>query len=225
MQKTKLIAFLLISATALSSCSKAQSAATTEKAAPSQSIASQSPEGDIYTMEYKLCGRKCDANTSQIVTWGKPTEIGIGYFDDRITQINTKLITSIEKGRGMQTYFMVKCKGTLPGIAQPVRIDRFVPAETYQNILVKSSGVDGKDKPIYGHVEIVSIKQIPRTPSDNPEMVAAMTLKAKIGDMYMTKPGAVNGYVTMKPDITPQQVEPITWQEGQPPQVIPVKTW
>ena len=224
MQKLKLTALLLISIAALSGCSKAESTATTEKAAPSQSIASQSPEGDIYTMEYRLCGKKCDANTSQIVTWGKPTEIGIGYFDDRITQISTKLLTSVDKMKPMQTYFMVKCRGTLPGIEQPTKVDRFVPAETYQSVLV--GWTEAKPmKPLFGHIEIVSIKQIPRTPGDKPDMIAAMTLKAKISDMYMTRAGAVNGYVTMKPDITPQQVEPITWQEGQPPQLILVKTW
>lgn len=240
MQKLKLTVLILISIAALSGCSKTESTTVTGEATSPQSIA-KSPEGDIYTIEYKLCGKKCEANTSQIVTWGKPTEIGIGYFDDRITQINTKLITSIDKGRGMQTYFMVKSKGiipgkfevsqvehTSPGQASPLNADRFLPAETYQNILVQSSGVDGKRKPIYGHIEIVSIKQIPRTPGDKPHMIAISTLKRKADEMYMATPDTIEGYlykIKDKPDIVPQQVEPITWQEGQPPQVIPVKAW
>jgi hypothetical protein len=240
MQKIKLTALVLISISALSGCSNAESIATTGKTPP-QSIANKSPEGDIYTMEYKLCGKTCDANTSQIVTWGKPTEIGIGYFNDRITQTTTKLITSIDKGRGMQTYFMVKSKGiipgkfevsqtdyTSPGQGSPLNTDRFLPAETYQNILVQSSGVDGKRKPIYGHIEIVSIKQIPRTPGDKPDMIAISTLKRKADKMYMATPGTIEGYlysIKDKPDIVPQQVEPITWQSGQPPQIIPVKAW
>jgi uncharacterized protein YcfL len=228
MKKLKLTALISISVVALSGCSKPEATATTEPVSQSQQIASKSPEGDIYAMAYKLCNKVCEKNASVIMTWGRPTEIGIAYFDDRVTQVNVKLITSIDAGRGMQTYFMVKSKGSLPGQVEPIPTERFVPTETYQNILVQSSGVDGKRKPIYGHIEILQIKKMPRTPGLDAANFATSSLKARLYDTYIVKPDTVNAYLYMtkdKPDIVPQQVEPITWQEGQPPQVIPVKAW
>lgn len=222
MHKLKLALLTVFTVVGISSCGNTTSAGTTDKTAPSQPIASQSPQEDIYTMEYKLCGKKCDTNTSQIMTWGKPTEMGIGYFDDRITQNSTKLLapTNKEKQRGMQTYLMVKCKGTLPGVEEPLKAERFVPTETYLDAI---TAIDSK--PHYGQIQILWIKKIARTPNDNPKIIASGTLKSKLYEPLITKGDTVQGYVTMQSPITPQQVDRITWSEGQPPQVIPVKRW
>jgi hypothetical protein len=227
MQKLKLTALLLISIAALSGCSKAESTATTEKVDRTQSITT-SPQEDIYTMEYRLCGKKCEANTSQIVTWGKPTEVGIVYYDGGLTETTTKLLTTMDQRRMRATYFLVKCKGTSPALLKPLKIDRFVPVETYPRILISAAGIDNKPPAKYGHVEIVSIKKLPNPKPGNEYAIASQTLLTKARDPNMVSNEKIAGYFSYsldRPEIKPQQVDPITWQEGQTPQIIPVKAW
>lgn len=233
MQKLKLITLISITITVLSGCSKSETPAepvapTSAVPAEPQKIAKKSPEGDIYAMAYKLCGKVCEKESSVIMTWGRPTEVGIAYFSDHLNQTGSKLISSINDERSVGTYFVVKSKGSLPGQEQPIPVERFVPTEKYPLIYFKVSEVDGKKKPIHGHIEIMQIKKIDRTPGDDAARLAITSLKARLHDRFIVKPDEVAGYLDLtkdKPDIVPQQVEPITWKEGQAPQVIPVKSW
>jgi hypothetical protein len=231
MQRLKLILLISISMVTLMSCGKTEVTETAKLTNSSETSVSKSPEGDIYSMEYRLCGKECREETSQIITWDKPTEIGIAYYDDLLpNNVDSKPITSMKQRRINSTYFVVKCKGTLPGLEKPLTVNRFAPVEIFYNIAYPGEGTAAK--PIgelkYGRIEIVAIKKLPRTQVDNPGLLARETLLKKINDPFMVAPNRLGGYLEYsvnKPEIKPQQVDPITWQEGQSPQIIPVRTW
>ena len=227
MKKNQLAALILISIATLSGCSKPEATAT-EPANKSQTV-EKSPGGDIYAMAYKLCGKTCDkANVSVITTWGRPTEVGVVYFDGIVSNINTKLIGSMHQYAREKVYFVVKSKGSLPGQEEPMGTERFVPTESYISYLAKSRGVSEKEKPLFGHIEILQIKKIDRTPGDNPRLVAMSLLKERLTFPFMVTPDQIGGYMWAtkdKPDVVPQQVDRITWQEGGAAQIIPVRAW
>jgi hypothetical protein len=225
MQKLKLTALLLISIVALSGCSKAESTATTEKADRTQSATAAAASEDLYSMEYRLCTTKCPEAISQIVTWGKPTEVGIVYYDGFFWNNTTNLAVSMDKLRMNSTYFLVKSKGTAPALKKPLGSERFAPVEVFYGAGVKNE----KPNPItYGRIEIISIRKIPNPTPGKEYLTAMKTLGSKMRGPYTVSADRIEGYFSYsldRPEIKPQQVEPITLQEGQQPQVIPVKAW
>lgn len=226
MQKLKLTALLLISITTLTSCSGAESADTTNPASKPQSITSQPASEDLYSMEYRLCAKRCPESTSKIVTWGKPTEVAIVYYDEFIWNNQRKLVVSMDKSKPNSTYLLVKSKGTAPGLKKPLETERFTPVEVFM-----SAGQPKfeKSKPSeYGRIEILSIKKIPNPKPGKEYLTAMETLGDKMREPYIIPADRIEGYFSYslkQPEIQPQQVEPITLQEGQSPQVIPVKAW
>ena len=79
-----------------------------------------------------------------------------------------------------------------------------------------------------GSVQILSITKLVRPDKEDPTLTAIKNLKTKITDKDMIEAGSINGFIGLTkkdPDIAPQQVEKITWQEGQPPQTITLKAW
>jgi hypothetical protein len=224
MQKLKLTALILISIAALSGCSKTETTTTVGEAPPSQSATAAASE-DLYSMEYRLCGSKCLEATSQIVTWGKPTEVGIVYYDEFIWNNQKKLAVSMDKSKRNSTYFLVKSKGTAPALKKPLGTERFTPVEVYFGAGPKYA----KSKPSeYGRIEIIAIKKI-LDPTPGKEYLTAMkTLGAKMREPYIIPADRIEGYFSYslnQPEIKPQQTELITLQEGQSPQIIPVKAW
>ncbi len=221
MQNFKLIALLLLSIATLTSCNSKT---------PSQPIASNAPnsypEGDIYDMTYQVCSTVC-GRTSKIVTWGRPTEVGIAYYAEGFPEQITGN-QRIEKMADRKSItLVVKSKGTLPALKIPLESERFVPVEHFRalgfNPITKQEALK-----VEGRVEILSITKIARSDREDPTLIAMKTLQTKISDEDMINPGSIKGFLGLTkkdPDINPQQVEKISWQEGQQPQIITLKAW
>ncbi len=225
MQKLKLTALISISIliAALSGCSKPDATAMPGESAPPQSIAAAAASEDLYSMEYRLCTTKCPEAISQIVTWGKPTEVGIVYYDGFFWNNTTNLAVSMAKLRMNSTYFLVKSKGTAPALKKPLGTERFAPVEVFYG-----AGVKSEKSTEYGKIEIISIRKIPNPTPGEEYLTAMKTLGGKMRYPFMISADRIEGYFSYsldRPEIKPQQVDPITWQEGQQPQVIPVKAW
>jgi hypothetical protein len=221
-----LIQILLLPILLFSSASCTKTTAVEVKKSDSPQLIAKSPQQDRYIMEYKLCGATCPSQASKIETWGKPTEIGIAYYDNFLpSNVTAKPIASMDKRVIMGTYFVVKCQGVLPGSDKPLAVSRFVPVETYYNVMIQPA--EPPNKPAkYGHIEIGSIEKIPNsTPMKNFQIEEIVVPQ---NNRYMVLPSRIRGYLSYNknnPDIVPQQIETIKWQSGQTPQVIPVKIW
>jgi hypothetical protein len=226
MQNLKLTALLLLSIAALTACGNGQPT----KMSANSNVPNIYPNSDIYDMTYKICGESCEVRTSKIVTWGKPTEIGIGYYELSFPE-SVDGFKKIEQMKDRKyVTLLVKCKGTLPGVEKPIDTERFVPVEHFPSSLLnpftKVQVVPNSS------VQIISITKLDRSDKESPDLTARTNLKAKIRDENMIEGRIVDGYLSwtsQKPELIaqliPQQIEEITWKEGQQPQVITLKAW
>jgi hypothetical protein len=225
MQTLKLTVLLLMSVATLTACNSKPSA---ETITTQGNISNSYTEGDIYDMTYKICGQDCNVRTSQIVTWGKPTEIGIAYYANGFPEQNYGY-QKIEKMQDRQGItLVVKCKGTLPGMEKPIETARFAPVEHFLNVAFRPFTKIEAAKAPSGSIQIISITKLNRTQAESPVVTAAKDLKTKVRDENMIEGRYVAAHLSLtknEPDMIPQQVEKITWQEGQPPQVITLKAW
>jgi len=222
-QNFKLTTLLILSIATLAACTPKP--ATDPIAA--QGTPDSYPEGDIYNMTYKICRTPICGRTSQIVTWGRPTEVGIAYYARGFPERSTGNQRIEKMADRRDITLVIKSKGTLPALEQPLETERFIPVEHFSSLgftpITKSARLK-----VEGTVQIVSITKLTRPDQESPRITAVKELKAKINDKDMIEAGSIDGFIGLTkkdPDIRPQQVEKITWQEGQPEQIISLKPW
>lgn len=233
---------------------------------PTTSKSSDSPtyvsRGEAYETTYVLCATGCaeepskfssaamrgKPSTHSVITWGRPTEIGIIYhkydYPKYLPIIPLAKMpynhATLEQTRNQ---LVIKSQGVLPPLTKPLATEKFTPIGAFfpqpifePNTRVPSmkiqSELEYKNTVKTGNIQIVSIEKIDL--STEKSQVKASELQpnlSTIGAMEELQQNRYEPYRSYykfyneKPDLKPQQVNKITWQEGQPPQIISVKKW
>jgi hypothetical protein len=202
-------------------------------------------QGDVYETTYTLCQKSvCDANTPKrkITTWGKPREVGLIYLkqsypESSTLQLSEKMPDKLDLEIGSKSpIFVIKSNGLLPPLKKPLATARFTPIVPFVGAM--SSGgrsPNNKSAPVAietGTINIISIEKV--SPVKEEELVKSLSTKSKSKSLLLQRwdwssPGGIQEKYYKeyenKPDIKPQQVDVIAWQEGQKTQIIPVKKW
>jgi hypothetical protein len=244
MQNLKFRILLLISIFSVTACALRKPISgdtTTARAQIATTIVAQKPpkyipKGNIYETKYYYCSFECrleeDPNRTprSVITWGKPTEVGIIYAKRNYPEIikmvpeeKLKLPNNIYQGNVTNASLVIKSKGVLSGTKSPLPTEKFTPTNALSTPILMRNRVF-----IFGRIRIVSIKPLNPIREEfefnrKVEFVNNFTSSGML-TMEAAIPAYYQDYQN-KPDIKPQQVDKITWQEGQPPQIIPVRQW
>jgi hypothetical protein len=156
-------------------------------------------KGDIYKTTYQLCPEACDFNNRMndrsFYSWGKPSAIGILYL-----------------GRG--------------GLAKKMP----VPNSMKEEDLSTASYVSFKSK---GNFEVLMNPLKDEAFAISSIFGRNQDLKINIISIQKVTASQLSIFPTEVTEIEkkrgrdhkPQQIDEITWQEGQPPQIIGVRKW
>jgi hypothetical protein len=236
-----ILLFLSIAATNFA-CSNDKSSAPTitpvANAAPPK--AKPLPAGGIYRTEYTICGTKVKQirlpqyKTKTVVdkdeciskrylyTWGKPSQIGILYhYSNSAERPIPKMPPPGDDIIGVQIKLVFKSKGEVPGLSYPLPTEKFYPRDG--NVIYPPEYY--KVASISGNLRIQEIKKLSAAEAND-------AMDDSFSDKSNPNEGVIyrrNYYLAIKNNpidaIKPQQIYPITWQNGQPPQVIPFTKW
>jgi hypothetical protein len=183
----------------------------------------------------------------KVITWGRPTEIGIIYLKYNSQYLPLVPLAKMPYNHVLleqtRNQLVVKSQGVLPPLSKPLATEKFTPIGAFfpppmfesdrrRASLKPQSELEYKDSVKTGNIQIISIKKIDLLTEKaqvkaseiepDPSTIGAMEeLEQKRYEPYRS----YYKFYENKPDIKPQQVNKITWQEGQPPQVISVKKW
>ena len=204
--------------------------------------------GDVYETKYILCNSYCAdrpkraATTTTVATWGKPTEIGFIYPEQSYPQSmafnpSKKIIYNGITITNMQAQLVIKSRGLLPPLRQPLGTAKFTPVATLIPMFFPEKSnppmvAEAKGSVRTGNVKILSVKKLSPTEANiyikkakNPPNLA--TIGAMEESLYkeIQTYAAYYEFYKNKPDIKPQQVEKISQLVNTTPQVIQIKKW
>lgn len=248
MNNLNIAALLLISAFTLSACGNKPatsevSLATRElvKVQPTASESEYVHKEDMYETSYSLLraaciknivNNNCEVRVHKVITWGKPSEIGIIYLQGSYpsplssTPVNLLPREGISETPGTFTFdgsdqqVVIKSRGILPTLKTPLESDRFTPISDF--ISHTDTDVNNKISKT-GSIKVISVRKLTLQEEKaifDESDAFFYRIKAPVS---MASLSAYYDYYKDKPDIKPHQTDKITWQEGQPPQVIALR--
>jgi hypothetical protein len=200
------------------------------------------PVGDIYRTEYSICGTKVKEirlpqyKTKTVVdkdeciskrylyTWSKPSQMGVLYhYNDAVDRPIPKMPPPGDDMIGVSISLVFKSKGEVPGLSYPLPTEKFYPKQTNGDLISPRQYYKIVD--ISGSLRIQEIKKLSAAEAND-------AMDDSFSDKSNPNTGVIyrrNYYFSIKNNpidaIKPQQIYPITWQDGQPPQVIPFTKW
>lgn len=203
---------------------------------------------DVYETKYILCDQFCTdkpiraAGTTTVATWGKPTEIGFIYPEQFYPQSmafnpRKKITYNGMTITNLQAQLVIKSRGVLPPLDQPLKVAKFTPLST----LLPMFFPEGFNVPLMAeakgsvrtvNIKILSVRKLSLAEANvyikkakNPPNLA--TIGAIESSVYgeVQKLAAYYEFYKNKPDIKPQQVEKISSEVNAKPQLIQVKKW
>jgi hypothetical protein len=187
-------------------------------------------KGEMFEITFNICNPKCQNNITA-VTWGRPTQVGLLYYSGILEEHKlwlkpmTKMPTSSKDQRDLRIQLVFKSSGAVPPLSDPLPDQKFAPVFGPTNLILTS------ELQLPRKLEVISIRRMTLEEEESKANRARAMPRgiARAGESFETYSLSVWNYyqaIKGKPDdLKPQQVENITWQDGQPPQIIPVKAW
>lgn len=235
------LTFLLIAA--LAGCSS-QPVAQVQPASVTPSATPVDSRGDLYITKYlvcddkDVCGALPDVRPYYVETWGRPTEVGALYYRQYGDQVKSWLtpLKKMPQPTDDTTFagsaVLFKSRGIPTYHSSPSATEVFSPDPLLANPLMpiwESRRIKknvGETRVVIKIISIIKLDEAAKNRADT------RSERAYSQDLAGDSPGKVlmnlsYFYRELKKNPTaslaPQQVEKITWQEGQPPQLIIIK--
>jgi hypothetical protein len=226
---SRLLTFLLL--TALAGCSS-RPVAQVQPSSVTPSATLVDSRGDLYETTYLVCDDKdiCaalpDAPPHRVKTWGRPTEIGALYYQQYADQVKSwftplkKMPQPSDDTTFAGSAVLFKSRGIPIYQLGPIATEVFSPDPLATDPLMpiwESRRIKKNVGETRVVIKIVSIKKLDESVKSTLAQVSLGKQGLNLSYFY--------DYLKKNPtaSLAPQQVEKITWQEGQPPQLIIIK--